>query len=99
MKKTTKRREAGEALSLPDLCRFVHADEDWVIELVEEGVLTPVGSHRGNWRFVGVSIARAKKAGRLSRDLGINTPGLALVLELMEQRDAALRRLARYESP
>lgn len=99
MKKTTRRRETADALSLPDLCRFVHADEDWVIELVEEGVLTPVGSHRGNWRFVGTSIVRAKKAGRLSRDLGINAPGLALVLELMEERDAARRRLARYEIP
>ena len=99
MKKTTRRRETADALSLPDLCRFVHADEDWVIELVEEGVLTPVGSHRGNWRFVGASIVRAKKAGRLSRDLGINAPGLALVLELMEERDAARRRLARYETP
>ncbi len=48
MKKTTRRRETADALSLPDLCRFVHADEDWVVELVEEGVLTPVGSHRGN---------------------------------------------------
>ena len=48
---------------------------------------------------MGTSIVRAKKAGRLSRDLGINVPGLALVLELMEERDAARRRLARYETP
>lgn len=97
MKQTTMRSELVEALSLPDLCRFCQADEAWVIELVEHGVLEPMGSHSGNWRFVGTSIVRAKKAGRLTRDFGINAAGIALVLELLEERDAALRRLAQYE--
>jgi len=97
MKKATNRNHIVDALSLPDLCRFCQADEAWVIELVEHGVLEPKGSSTGNWRFVGTSIVRAKKARRLNRDLGINTPGVALVLELLEERDAAIRRLAQYE--
>ncbi|MDW3223863.1 MAG: chaperone modulator CbpM [Paracoccaceae bacterium] len=98
MKKTTKRSEIIDALSLRDLCQFCQADEAWVIELVEHGVLDPLGGQPVNWRFVGTNIVRAKKARRLNRDLGINTAGVALVLELLEERDTVLRRLAQYEA-
>jgi chaperone modulatory protein CbpM len=98
MKLTTMRTDIVEALSLQDLCRFCQADETWVVELVEHGVLDPIGSTSGNWRFVGTSIVRAKKARRLNRDLGINTAGIALVLDLLEERDAVLRRLAQHEA-
>lgn len=97
MKKTTLKSDIVDALSLQDLCRFCHADETWVVDLVEHGVLEPMGSTSGNWRFVGTSIARAKKARRLNRDLGINTAGVALVLDLLEERDTILRRLAQLE--
>ncbi|MGB5865783.1 MAG: chaperone modulator CbpM [Sulfitobacter sp.] len=97
MKKTTLQNEIVDALSLPELCRFCQADETWLIELVEYGVLEPVGSTRDNWRFVGTSIVRAKKARRLNRDLGVNTAGVALVLDLLEERDMMMRRLAQFE--
>ena len=97
MKKTTLKSDIVDALSLQDLCRFCHADETWVVDLVEHGVLEPMGSTSGNWRFVGTSIARAKKARRLTRDLGINTAGVALVLDLLEERDTILRRLAQHQ--
>ena len=98
MKKTILRSDIVDALSLRDLCRFCQAEEAWVIELVEHGVLDPSGSTTGNWQFVGTSIVRAKKASRLNRDLGINTAGVALVLDLLEERDAIMRRLAQHEA-
>ena len=98
LKKTKHSNDIIDALTLQDLCRFCQADEDWVIELVGHGVLEPVGSSAEHWRFQGVSIVRARKARRLNRDLGINTAGVAMVLDLLEQRDAALRRLAQYET-
>jgi chaperone modulatory protein CbpM len=97
MKKTTRHSDIVDALTLQDLCRFCHADEAWVIELVDHGVLDPNGSSADKWRFCGVNIIRAKKARRLNRDLGINIAGVAMVLDLLEQRDEVLRRLARYE--
>lgn len=97
MKKTTLRSEIVEALSLQELCRFCHADEAWVMELVEYGVLEPVGSARDTWYFRGANIVRAKKAHRLHQDLGINAAGVAMLLELLEERDKMLRRLAQYE--
>ncbi len=94
MKETTSHIDIIDALTLPDLCRFCQAEEAWLIELVEYGVLEPEGTAAKNWRFHGVSIVRAKKASRLRRDLGINTAGLAMVLSLLEEREVILRRLA-----
>ncbi|GFE65488.1 chaperone modulator CbpM [Litoreibacter roseus] len=98
MKKAKRRSVLVDALSLQDLCRFCEADEAWVIELVEHGVLEPNGASSETWRFRGVNILRAKKARRLNRDLGINIAGIAMVLELLEERDAISRRLAQYEA-
>lgn len=97
MKKGTLRNVVVDALSLPDLCRFCQADQSWVIELVDHGVLEPDGSSIETWHFHGVSLVRAKRAQRLNRDLGINAAGVALVIELLEEREAMRRRLAQYE--
>ena len=97
MKKATLRSDFLEALSLEELCRFCQADEAWVVGLVEEGVLEPTGETERQWRFEGVAISRAKRARRLNRDLGINIAGVALVLDLLDERDQILRRLARHE--
>ncbi len=97
MKKTTPRRPRGQALSLMELSRFCHADAAWLMELVEYGVIKPKGSSADTWRFQGVNIARAKKARRLHQDLGINIAGVAMVLDLLAERDAVMRRLKQYE--
>lgn len=97
MKKGTLRSVVVDTLSLPDLCRFCQSDQSWVIELVDHGVLEPEGATVETWHFHGISIARAKRAGRLNRDLGINAAGVAVVLELLEERDAMKRKLAQYE--
>jgi chaperone modulatory protein CbpM len=98
MKKMETQGDVIDSLTLADLCRFCEANEAWVVELVEHGVIEPEGSSLQKWRFCGVSIARAKKARRLHRDLGINTPGIALVLDLLQERDEMLRKLARFEA-
>ena len=98
MKKTTRPSDIVDALSLQDLCRFCQADEAWVIELVDHGVLEPKGASMEKWHFRGLNIVRAKKARRLNRDLGINAAGVAMVLDLLDERDAILRRLAQYET-
>ena len=97
MKKTTSHSDIINSLTLPDLCRFCQAEEAWLIELVEYGVLEPEGTATQDWRFYGASIVRAKKASRLRRDLGINTAGLAMVLSLLEEREVILRRLAQSD--
>jgi chaperone modulatory protein CbpM len=77
-------------VSLTDICQACSTRTDWVIELVEEGILEPVGNDPEAWHFPGHSISRAHIARRLQLDLGINLAGVALALDLLAEV-AALR--------
>jgi len=68
---------------------------DWV----SEGVLSPAGSSPQDWRFSGDSLKRAKTAARLTRDFEINTSGLALALDLMDQISQLRAELLRLSGP
>ena len=94
MKVAKQRAEIIEVMTLSELCRFCRTDDAWVIELVQNGVLEPHGRGHEDWTFRSVQIARAKKARRLNRDLGVNVAGLAVILDLLDERDALRRRLA-----
>ena len=63
------------------------------MELVEHGVIEPIGQARSDWRFASISIVRVAKAKRLGRDLELGPSGLALVLELLDQIDELRSRL------
>jgi len=93
MKKAQVTGEILDSLTSSELCRFCDTDETWITELVEYGVLDPEGGSFKEWHFRGVNIVRAKKARRLQRDLGINTPGIAMVLDLLREREQLLRAL------
>jgi chaperone modulatory protein CbpM len=73
--------------SLDDLCLSCNVDPDWVAALVEYGVIEPVGQARSAWQFTTLSILRVAKARRLERDFGLNLPGVALALDLLDQLD------------
>ena len=72
-------------LTLEDLCRACAAQADIIIELVDEGVVVPLGQTPDLWRFTGLHLQHAKIAMRLHRDLRVNFAGAALVLQLMEE--------------
>jgi len=78
-------------LSLADLSRMLAVEERHIVELVEEGVITAIEIETAEWRFGGAEVRRARIALRLERDLGINLPGVALALELLEELEQ-LRR-------
>jgi chaperone modulatory protein CbpM len=84
-------------LSLNDLCKVCSSSAEWIIELVEEGALEPIGYQQTQWRFSGVSLQRARTAMRLQRDLGLNLAGVALALDLLEQIETLESRLIQYE--
>jgi len=75
-------------LTLAELSRACATRPELIIELVDEGVLDPVGCESGRWRFTGLHMRRARVAVRLQRDLGINLAGAALALELLDELDA-----------
>ena len=88
--------EEEMTLTTVELCRACNASEAHVELWVSEGVLQPSGGSREEWRFSGRALSRVRVATRLSRDLEINPPGVALALDLLgeiEQLEARLRRI------
>lgn len=85
-------------LSLNDLSQACSGSTEWVIELVEEGVLQPIGHEQATWRFSGTCLQRAHAAMRLQQDLEINLAGVALALDLMDEIHALRERLCRFET-
>lgn len=83
------------SLSLTELCHISGSSADWIIELVQEGILEPTGSGSGSaaagWQFESSSITVVHKVRRLQADLRVNLPGVALVLSLVDE-NAQLRR-------
>lgn len=97
MKKTTLsyyQVDTIEEFTLTELCRFCRVGQDWIEILVEHGILEPYGSNASDWRFDRFNIARARKSQLLVRNFGLNVAGLALVLDLMDERDKLQRKLA-----
>jgi chaperone modulatory protein CbpM len=85
--------EQGTLCTFHELCISCNVSPDWVAGLVEQGAIEAVGPTRAEWRFTTVSLVRVAKARRLERDLGLNLPGIALALDLLDQLDALDRRL------
>jgi len=85
-------------LSLHELCHACSTSTEWIVELVDEGVLEPIGHEQAHWRFSGPSLLRARAAMRMQQDLQINLPGIALALDLMEEIETMRERLRRLET-
>ncbi len=80
-------------LTITEICQACSIEEEHIHAWVSEGVLEPQGETYTEWRFSGHSLRRAKIASRLVRDLELNTPGIALALDLLEEIEALRRQL------
>ena len=81
--------------SLGELCGLCGVPADYILEMIDEGLLEPEGRTPAEYCFRGPAVWRVQTAIRLQRDLRINLPGCALVLDLLEEV-AELRRICRY---
>lgn len=88
--------EGGE-LTLAELCQVCRVPAEQVFELVEHGVVEPVGRNPTRWRFHRVSIRRVRRAVRMERDLGLNLAGAALALDLLDELEDLRARLHRLD--
>lgn len=101
------RRDIGlQLVTLRELCEISGAPADFVVEMVEFGILEPAPGDRTpgdrtRWEFGDPAVRRSRRAVNLMRDFGINMEGLSLVLDLLEELDTsrhhvrALERLLR----
>lgn len=89
--------EEDVELTLAELCCACQVPAERVFELVQEGIVEPLGRNPAQWRFRGISVYRVRSALRLERDLGVNVAGAALALDLLEEIENLRRRLRRLE--
>ena len=82
-------------MSIVEISQATRAPEDLIMAWVTEGVLSPAGSSPEDWRFSGESLKRAKTAAHLSHDLELNTPGVALALDLLDEINRLRNQLLR----
>jgi chaperone modulatory protein CbpM len=63
------------------------ADLNWVIELVEQGIVRQEAAQTppGDWCFDSADLQCALEARRLERDLGVGLDAAALILELRRE--------------
>jgi len=81
------------SLSISEICQACTCQNQWIVELVEYGILEPSGADLVDWRFSSESLSRAFTARRLQRDLGINVAGIALAIDLLEQLETLQTKL------
>jgi chaperone modulatory protein CbpM len=81
-------------LSLTEICQVCHISADYIHELIDYEVIHPQGESPEKWLFDLMQLQRVKQARRLSHDLEVNMPGVAIVMDLL---DEAQRLRARIE--
>ena len=77
--------EPDREYSQREVCLVCDLDGERLHEWVAEGVIRPRGGSIGTWRFSARQLHRARIARRLQCDLAIDTTGLPLVLDLVEE--------------
>ena len=81
--------------SLAELCQCCTVQAETIIDMVEEGLLSPSGSSPADWRFSGTAQRHVEITLHLQRDLRVNLPGAALALELIEEIESLRNQLRR----
>ncbi len=79
------------------LCTYLRVERHWIVELVDAGVIEPRGPAPEAWSFPASALVRARATARLVNDLGVNLAGVALILDLIEERRRLERRLEELE--
>lgn len=86
-------------VSLQELCTQEGITETMVVEVVEYGIAEPLaGSDYTDWMFDSSSVHWMKKAIRLYHDLDIDWVSIAMVIDLLQQKDALLRENERLKN-
>lgn len=79
--------EPQATFTLREFCERGECHAEFVIKLVNYGIISPVKDTPDvrDWSFDLPALARMRKAQRLQRDLKINLPGLAMSLDLLDE--------------
>jgi chaperone modulatory protein CbpM len=91
--------EHARWLHVDEFCTRLRVQLRWIVELVEIGALEPRGGEDpAAWVFPPADVPRVRAMTRLVEDLGVNLPGAAVILELVEERRRLLAQVERWEA-
>jgi len=82
-------------LTFDELCTICNISADRLHELIAYGIIRPKQTSQGHWLFNLVDLQRTRTALRLQRDLEVNTAGVAVVLDLLDELEE-LRAQAKF---
>jgi chaperone modulatory protein CbpM len=82
-------------ITFVQLHRVCGVEATLVDEMIDEGILEPIGGQQDDRRFSYSSVRRTRKVIHLQRDLGINLAGAALALELLDRIETLKAELRR----
>ncbi len=85
--------EEQTTFTLNELSHACGMPAEWILALVKEGVIEPVGYDQQHWHFRGYCLRRVRIVQRLEADLGLNLAGAALALELLEEVETLRNRV------
>lgn len=76
-------------ISYRELCRTEGIEGEYVVAIVEYGIVTPKNrAPAEEWEFEASSVYWIKKASRLRQDLEIDWVAVSMVIKLLRQKDA-----------
>ena len=82
---------------MSELCRARGKPAEWILALVDEGVIDPVGAEQAHGHFNGHCLHSVRIVHRPQSDLSLNLAGAALTLELLEEIEALRNRITVME--
>lgn len=93
-------------LTIAEISRVCAVQTEYIVELVDEGLIAPeklpetsIGDDEPHaWRFTGTHMRHARIAAHLQSDLGVNLPGVALALQLLDEVETLRARLEAMET-
>ncbi|MDP5029477.1 MAG: chaperone modulator CbpM [Paraglaciecola sp.] len=82
--------EQDSCVSSEELCASSDIDLHLLYELVEHNIANPMqqGPEPSQWQFSVASVLTVKKAARIKRDLALDWEGIALILDLLDDRES-----------
>lgn len=72
---------------LTDICDELQVSEEVCVELVSCGIVNPPGSGPDEWAFDLTMVSLVRRAVRLRHELDLDWSGVAMVMNLMEERE------------
>lgn len=72
-------------LSLEEVITTYGISQSMVIEIINEGIIDVENETPEQWEFDAMACQRIRMVAQLEKDLGINTAGSGMILELLEE--------------